>query len=212
MPTFSYPPGFKWLIPDSYSCSDGCNSHYFKIIKSQYSYTTIHDGHTETFCLNRIPNDNPKLCLENWMLSNSLWYDTYPDSTNLCINGYRNTTYVEKIQKTIDKNFSAEQTKTLEHTRIALDEGICFCNDLFKSLKNQGGFDEDALLSFSAYLNGYRFPHLKEILYKVPKRSKEWQRINNIKKVFDYIKAHPNVMNNAITTDIIKEFYKSYKK
>lgn len=101
MPTFCYQSGFEHIVPDSYSYSDGCNSHDFKIIKSQYSYTTIHEGQTERFC-DRIPNNNPKLCLENWMLSNSLWYDAYPDSINFCINGYRNITYI-KIKIAIAK-------------------------------------------------------------------------------------------------------------
>lgn len=197
MPTFCYQSGFEHIVPDSYSYSDGCNSHDFKIIKSQYSYTTIHEGQTERFC-DRIPNNNPKLCLENWMLSNSLWYDAYPNSINFCINGYRNITYIKKIQKKIDKNFSAEQAKTLEHTRIALDEGICFCNSLFKSLRKEGEFNEKILVSLGAYIGKYFSP--------------DRQSVNDLEKVFNYISAHPKLIDSIVTTEMIEDFHQSYQE
>lgn len=140
MPTFPYQPGFEHIVPDSYRCSDGCNSHRFEVIKSFSSYTTIHGGRRYRSCPDRKPNDNPKLCLENWMLSNHLFYDAFPISVNRCINGYRNRTYIKNIQKTLDNNFSLEKAKTPEHTRIALSEGICLCNSLFKCLREQGRF------------------------------------------------------------------------
>lgn len=206
MPTFSYSPGFEHIVPDSYSCSDGCNSHRFKIIKSSSSYTTYGTYRTMRACLNRVLNDNPKLCLENWMLSNRLNYDAFPNSVNNCINGYRNITYVKKIQKTLDENFSAEQAKTLEHTYNSLHEGICLCNSLFKSLRERG-FEEKILSSFGSYLYGLGFPHPKTIHIV-----REEERIERIKKVFDYITTHPEIINDVVTSEMIDNFYQNYQK
>ena len=206
MPTFSYQPGFEHIVPDSYSCSDGCNSHYFKINKHKLNYETIHWGSTERFRLYIVPNNNPQLCLENWMLSSDLFYDAFPISVNCCINRYRNKTYIRKIQQTLDEDFSAEQAKTLEHTGNALNEGICLCNSLFKSLREQGGFDEDKLLSFAGYLDGLDFPHPNTF------RAREEKRINHIKEVFDYITAHPKNINDVVTTEIIENFSQNYQK
>lgn len=211
---FFYPEGFKILIPDSFFCLYRCNTCYFNIIKYDSYYTIVADGCTERGCFCKEYPKDEELCFENWMLSKHIIYNDFPIFVNNCINGYRNVIYVRHIQQTIDKDFSIKQSQSLEHTRIALQNGIILGCDLHRLLTRKSRFTrknkftEDELLVFSAYLRSHRLHSAATVSI----RQNEKQKINSVKKIFDYLRAQAKNINRSLLNQTIQQFDLEYEK
>ncbi|MEO0935020.1 MAG: hypothetical protein AAFY21_15115, partial [Cyanobacteria bacterium J06641_2] len=102
------------------------NTCGFGIVKLDTIYAVEHHGCTEGYRTSGDPkldcqynSKNFSLCFDNWMLSKNLYYDNYSDFVNICINGYRNETYIRQRQE-LDNSFTAEESTTPEHTYLAL--------------------------------------------------------------------------------------------
>nr|WP_081942808.1 DNA polymerase III subunit alpha [Myxosarcina sp. GI1] len=207
---------FKQIMPDRYSCPAPYGNHCnINIIKFDSSYTIQNDGCTET-CRIHPDRLEPLMDYEehfnNWMLSNDLYYFYDEDYScfsffvSNCINGYRNITYV-KQQHEIDSSFTKEKGKTPKHTYIALTNAFEPSIQLYKSLKESGDFSENQLLYFSDYMK------FRRITNRFRNACGE-ERINPLqetKKVFDYIIANLNNINNIVTNEMIEQFQELYK-
>jgi DNA polymerase III subunit alpha len=198
---------FKSIIPDSYGCPWECNTCGFNLIKFDSHYVIQHDGCTEKGCSGYEQNDDYKLCFNNWMLSDDLYYKDYSYFVSNCINGYRNITYV-KQQQSIDSSFTLEKSKTPEHTYIVLNNAIEPSIQLYKSLQDSGEFSEEQLLSFSYYLESRYFPNPFKNIWV---QEHQMKHIAPQKEIFDYIIVNPSLINNVVSQEIIEEFQQQYK-
>lgn len=86
------------------------------------------------------------------MLSKSLYYDNYSDFVNICINDYRNETYIRQQQE-LDNSFTTEQATTPKHTYFALSTAIKQALKLEKFLQELGNFGENKLIMLNRYLS-----------------------------------------------------------
>ena len=215
---------FKPIIPDYYTCPYTYgNTCGFGIVKLDTIYVIEHNGCTEGYRtfgdseLDRKYNSKDySLCFNNWMLSESIYYEKFSPFVNDCINGYRNITYV-KQQQAIDSNFNIEQAKTPKHTYIALNTVINQALQLEKFLKESNQFDENQLFSFSRYLERRYFRNYFRILSGggTPGEIASKKDIFSCKEIFDYIIANPEYINELVSQKMIDEFnqqYKTYQK
>ena len=91
-----YEDGLKSLMPDSYTCHDGCNVCNFKIKKFDSYYQVVGSSCTAKACGPGVYKKGYKLCIKNWILSDYVSYKDLPLSVERCINGYKNITYIKK--------------------------------------------------------------------------------------------------------------------
>ncbi|MEM9274227.1 MAG: hypothetical protein AAGA80_14870 [Cyanobacteria bacterium P01_F01_bin.143] len=222
-----YDDGFKSLVPDFYVCPYSCNSCRFKIKKFD-SYYQIPEGGACTLlgCPPSLHEKEEKtidykLCFENWIFSDSLSYNNLSLSLERCINGYRNITYV-KQQQILDKNFSLEDSQTLEHTYLALGKGISACKKLFKSLE-EGRFNKREISSFSMYLeNRYFMNPFRDCYFSLGEEPKglsqlcfnsfDKDKVKSQKEILNYLSKNYHEKNEIITNELIEQFKQEYQK
>ncbi|MEL6931149.1 MAG: hypothetical protein AAFO95_21390 [Cyanobacteria bacterium J06600_6] len=206
---------FRSIIPDYYTCPYTYgNTCGFGIVKLDTIYAVEHHGCTEGYRTSGDPkldcqynSKNFSLCFDNWMLSKNLYYDNYSDFVNICINGYRNETYIRQRQE-LDNSFTAEESTTPEHTYLALSTAIEQALKLEKFLQKSGKFSEDKLIDFSCYISSLNLPNYYRDCHV---RNPNIEQVAVLKEIIDYIIANPSNINELVSQETIDEFERQYK-
>lgn len=197
------------IVPDYFTCFDGCNTCYFRIRKIGSFNKIIDEGCTELFCLGEIPEtelEEFQKCSNNWLFSRSIGYDRLSNFANNCVNGYRNFTYVEHKQEETP-GFSLSDLQTVKYTREALTEGIVACRDLEIFLQRKANFNQKAIDNFGVYLREPRFTNPYDYSYTV---TGMLESIQNQKSIFDYLSENHHNFSNLVTSKMIDKFSAGY--
>ena len=196
---------FQSIIPDSYSCPEGCNTCSFKILKFGLFYGSINASCTLLGCSPGSYKQEHRLCRKDWKKSQRLDYQRLPKFTNYCLNDYRNITYIERQNRT-NHNFTRRDSQSLRHTRLALSQGIESCNKLHNWLKTENQFNDKELLKLATYMRIRGVLNSKNRLTRY--LSKE--DIIKLKEIFDFINENRNRFDRIISKIMLQQFEQEY--
>ncbi|MEM8722486.1 MAG: hypothetical protein AAGE84_24870 [Cyanobacteria bacterium P01_G01_bin.39] len=200
-----------WLsiVPDSYSCPQGCNTCNFGLLKIGIFYlkTPISASCTLLGCSLDKYTEEHQLCSKNWIKSTRLSYKKLPGFVNYCINDYRNITYVQQLNKRRDIEINLADSQTRKHTKIALHQGIKGCNKIYNLLRQNANFNETKLLKLGIYMNWRDKINSNNRLTNYLNS----QDIIELKEIFDYLKVNQHQSQEIISNDIIEQFQQEYE-
>ena len=196
---------FQSIVPDSYSCPQGCNSCSVDIHKLGLFYGGINASCTLLGCSLDSYKEEHRLCMKDWKKSQRLDYKNLPKFTNYCLNDYRNVTYLER-QKETNLEFTITNSQSLIRTRQAISQGMEGCTKVYNRLKQENRFSDEELLKLGTYLR------IRETLNSNYRLTRNLARedIIKIKEIFDYLVIDRERFQDVISNTMLQQFQKEY--